>query len=143
MSPLPTARATGTAPGKGRQAAERNAPSRSQSSGGVDVFESALRRNQARRGELMGSVVVSSGKDPNQDQAALFRLETSLQRNAEDHGMPNMIADNLSTTQEEAAASLRQLTSSGGPAIIKAIAPADIYAHGPLETMLVVSPFAR
>ena len=96
-----------------------------------------------RRGELMGSVIVSNGKDPNQDQAALFRLETSLQRNAEDHGMPNMIADNLSTTQQESAASLGQLTSISGPAIIKAIAPADTYAHGPLETKLIVSPLAR
>ena len=95
-----------------------------------------------RKGELMGTVIVANGKDPNQDQAALFRIETSLQRNAEDHGMPFMIADNLTTTEEESAASLRQLTSINGPALIKAIASRDIYAHGPLETMLLVSPFA-
>jgi len=57
--------------------------------------------------------------------------------------MPNMIADNLTTTEEESAASLRQLTSIDGPALIKAVAPSDIYAHGPLVTMLVVSPLAR
>jgi uncharacterized protein (DUF3084 family) len=96
-----------------------------------------------RKGELMGSVPVSSGKDTGNDQAALIQLETSLQRNAEDHGMPNMIADNLTTTEEESAASLRQLTSIDGPALIKAVAPSDIYAHGPLTTMLVVSPLAR
>ncbi|HYK54500.1 MAG TPA: DUF3084 domain-containing protein [Candidatus Eremiobacteraceae bacterium] len=96
-----------------------------------------------RKGELMGSVPVSSGKDTGKDQAALIQLETSLQRNAEDHGMPNMIADNLTTTEEESAASLRQLTSIDGPALIKAVAPSDIYAHGPLVTMIVVSPLAR
>ena len=96
-----------------------------------------------RKGELMGSVPVSNGKDTGKDQAALIQLETSLQRNAEDHGMPNMIADNLTTTEEESAASLRQLTSIDGPALIKAVAPSDIYAHGPLVTMLVVSPLAR
>ena len=96
-----------------------------------------------RKGELMGSVPVSDGKDTGKDQAALIQLETSLQRNAEDHGMPNMIADNLTTTEEESAASLQQLTSIGGPALIKAVAPYDIYAHGPLVTMLVVSPIGR
>ncbi len=96
-----------------------------------------------RKGELMGTVVVSDGKDFNEDQAALFRLETSLQRNAGDHGMPYMIADNLTATEQESAASLRQLTSIDGPALIKAIAPVDIYARGPLETRLLVSPVAR
>ena len=96
-----------------------------------------------RKGELMGSIPVSNGKDFSQDQAALFRLETNLQRNAQDHGMPYMIADNLTTTEQESAASLRQLTSIAGPAIIKAVAPDDIYAHGPLETQLFVSPVAR
>ena len=96
-----------------------------------------------RRGELMGSVVVNDGKDLGADQAALIQLETSLQRNAEDHGMPYMIADNLITTEQESAASLRQLTSIAGPALIKAIAPADIYARGPLDTRLLVSPIAR
>ena len=96
-----------------------------------------------RKGELMGSVPVSNGKDTGKDQAALIQLETSLQRNAEDHGMPNMIADNLTTTEEESAASLQQLTSIDGPALIKAVAPDDIYAHGPLTTMLVVSPLGR
>lgn len=96
-----------------------------------------------RKGELMGSVPVSNGKDAAKDQAALIQLETSLQRDAEDHGMPNMIADNLTTTEQESAASLRQLTSIDGPALIKAVAPSDIYAHGPLVTMLVVSPLAR
>jgi uncharacterized protein (DUF3084 family) len=95
-----------------------------------------------RKGELMGSVVVQSGRDPNQDQAALFKLETSLQKNAQDHGMPYMIADNLTTTEEASAASLRQLTSINGPALIKAVASRDIYAHGPLETSLLVSPLA-
>ena len=96
-----------------------------------------------RSGELMGSVAVNDGKDLSQDQAALFRLETSLQRNAEDHGMPYMIADNLTTTEQESAASLRQLTSLSGPALIKAVAPKDIYAQGPLETRIIVSPVAR
>lgn len=95
-----------------------------------------------RKGELMGTVVVANGKDPNLDQAALFKLETSLQRNAEDHGMPYMIADNLTTTPEESAASLRQLTSISGPALIKAVAASDIYARGPLETTVLVSPLA-
>ena len=95
-----------------------------------------------RKGELMGSVVVANGKDPNQDQAALFQLQTSLQQNAADHGMPYMIADNLTTTEEESAASLRQLTSISGPALIKAVASTDIYARGPLETSLVVAPIA-
>lgn len=95
-----------------------------------------------RKGELMGSVVVSNGKDPNQDQAALFQLESSLQKNAQDHGMPYMIADNLTTTEAESAASLRQLTSINGPALIKAVASDDIYASGPLETSLLVSTFA-
>jgi uncharacterized protein (DUF3084 family) len=95
-----------------------------------------------RKGELMGSVIVANGKDPNQDQAALFQLETSLQKNAEDHGMPYMIADNLTTTEEESAASLRQLTSISGPAFIKAVAATDIYARGPLETSLLVAPLA-
>jgi uncharacterized protein (DUF3084 family) len=95
-----------------------------------------------RKGELMGSVVVGNGKDPSQDQAALFRLETNLKKNAEDHGMPYMISDNVSTAEAASAASLRQLTSIDGPAVIKAIAPEDLYAHGPLETSLVVSPLA-
>src|SRR3984893_2184134 len=95
-----------------------------------------------RKGELMGSVVVANGKDPNQDQAALFQLQTSLQKNAADHGMPYMIADNLTTTEEASASSLRQLTSINGPALIKAVASHDIYAHGPLGTSLVVSPLA-
>jgi hypothetical protein len=56
--------------------------------------------------------------------------------------MPYMIADNLTTSEAASAASLRELTSIDGPAIIKAIAPADIYAHGPLETSLVVAPVA-
>jgi uncharacterized protein (DUF3084 family) len=93
-----------------------------------------------RAGELMGSVVVDNGKDPGKDQAALFDLETSIQKNAADHGMPDMIANNLTTTAAESAASLRQLTSIDGPAFIKAVAPSDIYAQGPLETRLVVSP---
>ena len=95
-----------------------------------------------RKGELMGSVVVGDGKDPNQDQAALLKLETSLQRNAIDHGMPSMIADNLTTTEEESAASLRDLTQISGPALIKAVASHDIYARGPLETTVLVSPIA-
>jgi uncharacterized protein (DUF3084 family) len=95
-----------------------------------------------RNGELMGSVVVANGKDPNQDQAALFQLQTGLQKNAEDHGMPYMIADNLTTTEEASASSLRQLTSISGPALIKAVAARDIYARGPLETRLIVSPLA-
>jgi uncharacterized protein (DUF3084 family) len=95
-----------------------------------------------RNGELMGSVVVANGKDPNQDQAALFQLQTGLQKNAEDHGMPYMIADNLTTTEEASASSLRQLTSINGPALIKAVAARDIYARGPLETKLIVSPLA-
>lgn len=95
-----------------------------------------------RKGELMGSVVVPDGRDRGKDQAALFQLETSLQRNAADHGMPYMIADNLTTTAEASAASLAQLTSIKGPAIIDAVAPSDISAEGPLETKLVVSPVA-
>jgi uncharacterized protein (DUF3084 family) len=95
-----------------------------------------------RKGELMGSVVVEDGKDPNKDQAALFQLETSLQRNAADHGMPYMIADNLTTTAEASAASLKELTATSGPTLIKAVAPHDIYAEGPLETNILVSPVA-
>jgi len=95
-----------------------------------------------RKGELMGSVLVANGKDPSLDQAALFRLETTVQKNAGDHGMPYMIADNLVTSAEESAASLRELTRTEGPAVIKAIAPSDIYAEGPLETNLLVSPIA-
>jgi hypothetical protein len=95
-----------------------------------------------RKGEIMGSVLVSDGKDRGKDQAALFQLETSLQRNAADHGMPYMIADNLTTTAEASAQSLGQLTSISGPAIIKAVAQSDIYAEGPLETKITVSPVA-
>jgi hypothetical protein len=95
-----------------------------------------------RKGELMGSVVVGNGKDPVQDQAALYRLETMVQKNSADHGMPYMISDNLVTSIAASTASLRELTLIGGPAIIKAIAPADIFAHGPLETDLVVSTLA-
>ena len=96
-----------------------------------------------RKGELMGSVTVGNGRDINQDQAALFQLNAALQRNAEDHGMPYMIADNPSTTEQESAASLRELMSMDGPAVIKAIASNDTYAHGPLQTQLVVSLVAR
>ncbi|HXW77788.1 MAG TPA: DUF3084 domain-containing protein [Candidatus Eremiobacteraceae bacterium] len=93
-----------------------------------------------RKGELMGSVVVGNGSQADLDQAALFRLGTIIKQNAQDHGMPYMIADNVATTEEESAASLTQLTSIGGPAVITAVAPADIYAEGPLETKIVVSP---
>lgn len=95
-----------------------------------------------RQGELMASVVVRSGQSTDADRAALFQLETSLQRNAVDHGMPSFIADNVSTTQSESSASLQELTSIDGPAIIQAVASKDIYAEGPLETRLVVSPLA-
>jgi uncharacterized protein (DUF3084 family) len=95
-----------------------------------------------RKGELMASVVVGDGRDPNQDQAGLLRLELSIVGNAQDHGMPPSIADNLTTSEEASTASLRQLTSIGGPAIIKAVASRDIYAEGPLETSIVVSPVA-
>jgi len=93
-----------------------------------------------RQGELMGSVRVGNGRDQSQDLAALFELETIVKRNAEDHGMPYMISDDLSTSEAASAASLRQLMSIDGPVIIKAIAPSDLYAQGPLETSILVSP---
>jgi uncharacterized protein (DUF3084 family) len=96
-----------------------------------------------RKGEQMGSVVVQDGRKLDLDQAALFRLGTILKQNAQDHGMPSMISDNLATTEEESSASLRQLTSIASPAVITAIAPNDIYAEGPLEAKIVVSAVVR
>lgn len=95
-----------------------------------------------RKGEQMGSVAVGNGQDTSQDRAALFRLETIVQKNAVNHGMPPLIADNLTTSEEASSESLTQLTHNEGPAIIKAIAPHDILAEGPLVTSLVVSPVA-
>jgi uncharacterized protein (DUF3084 family) len=96
-----------------------------------------------RKGEQMGSVVVGDGRNADLDQAALFRLGTIVKQNAQDHGMPSMISDNLATTEDESSASLRELTSISSPAVITAVAPADIYAEGPLEAKIVVSPVAR
>lgn len=95
-----------------------------------------------RAGETMVSVAVPNGKDINGAQAALIQLQASLEKNAEDHGMPESVADDPAYTMGEAEAGLRQLTSINGPALVRGVAPVDIYAHGPLETRLVVTRVA-
>lgn len=93
-----------------------------------------------RRGEIISSIEVDNGKDASRDQAALFQLTQSISSAAAEHGMPGPLADNPTIDPQLFNQAVQQLTATSGPAVVKAIAARDIYAQGPLVTMLSVSP---
>jgi hypothetical protein len=93
-----------------------------------------------RKGEIIASVMIANGKDIGGDQAALINLNTGISRSAVDHGMPPMLADNPTTAPDVFNRAVERLTATNGPAIVKAVAASDIYAAGPLNAELLVSP---
>lgn len=93
-----------------------------------------------RRGEIISSVVVKDGRDISADQAALISLNTAISRSAADHGMPPMLADNPTTDPDVFNRAVTRLVATHGPALVKAIAATDIYASGPLNAELAVTP---
>ncbi|HEV2878322.1 MAG TPA: DUF3084 domain-containing protein [Candidatus Eremiobacteraceae bacterium] len=103
----------------------------------LNVYKNAL---IYRKGEIIASVMVSNGKDISGDQAALISLNSAISRSAVDHGMPPMLADNPTTRPEVFNRAVERLTATSGPAIVKAVAANDIYAEGPLNAELIVSP---
>jgi uncharacterized protein (DUF3084 family) len=103
----------------------------------LNVYKNAL---IYRKGEIIASVMVRNGKDISGDQAALISLNSAISRSAVDHGMPPMLADNPTTRPEVFNRAVERLTATSGPAIVKAVAANDIYAEGPLNAELIVSP---
>lgn len=93
-----------------------------------------------RRGEIISSAVVADGRNLDADRSALLRLLLSIRVNAVNHGMPPSIADNPTTTGDAADRALAALTHTAGPAVLRAVAPTDIFAQGPLTTELVAAP---
>ena len=102
----------------------------------LNVYKNAL---IYRKGEIIASVMVHNGKDISADQTALISLTSSISRGAIDHGMPPMLADNPTTRPEVFNRAVERLTTTSGPAIVKAVAANDIYAEGPLAAELTVS----
>jgi uncharacterized protein (DUF3084 family) len=102
----------------------------------LNVYKNAL---IYRKGEIIASVMVHNGKDISADQTALISLTSSISRSAIDHGMPPMLADNPTTRPEVFNRAVERLTTTSGPAIVKAVAASDIYAEGPLAAELTVS----
>ncbi len=105
----------------------------------LEVFKDRL---LYRKGEILASVAVRDGKDPDQDRISLFQLLNLIVAGATTHGMPPQIADNPTTSAAAVDRALAQLSGTSGAAVIKAVAANDIYAEGPLTASLVVSPLA-
>lgn len=103
----------------------------------LHVYKDAL---LYRKGEIIASVIVNDGRNISQDQGALINLNTAISRSAADHGMPPMLADNPTTDPDVFNRAVTRLEATKGPAVVKAIAANDIYASGPLNAELTVSP---
>lgn len=102
----------------------------------LHVYKNAL---IYRKGEMIASVTVPSGRDISSDQTALINLNTEISRSAVDHGMPPMLADNPTTNPDVFNRAVQRLTATNGPAIVRAVAANDVYAAGPLAAELAVS----
>jgi hypothetical protein len=93
-----------------------------------------------RKGEIIASVTVQNGGDLSADQSALINLNTAITRGAADHGMPPMLADNPTTDPGVFNKAVARLVAMRGPAVVQAVAASDIFASGPLNAELTVSP---
>jgi uncharacterized protein (DUF3084 family) len=93
-----------------------------------------------RKGEIIASVTVDQGKNLSSDQEALINLNTLISRSAADHGMPPMLADNPTTDPDVFNRAVSRLVATSGPAVVQAVAASDIFASGPLNAELSVSP---
>lgn len=103
----------------------------------LHVYKDAL---LYRKGEIIASVIVNNGRNISADQGALINLNTAISRSATDHGMPPMLADNPTTDPDVFNRAVTKLVANTGPAVVKAVAATDIYASGPLNAELTVSP---
>ncbi|MBC5825742.1 MAG: DUF3084 domain-containing protein [Candidatus Eremiobacteraeota bacterium] len=106
----------------------------------LEVFKDRL---LYRRGEIIASVEVRTGSNRDEDRLSLFRLLNLIVESATTHGMPPQLADNATTSADALDRALTELTGSAGPTVVKAVAASDIYTHGPLSTMLIVSPLSQ
>jgi uncharacterized protein (DUF3084 family) len=102
-----------------------------------NVFKDAM---VYRKGEMIAAVPVTDGHNPELASAALEQLRISITDNAVTHGMPPTIADSPEASVSAFDDAYKQLTGIHGPAVMRAIASADIKASGPLRTELRVSP---
>jgi uncharacterized protein (DUF3084 family) len=93
-----------------------------------------------RKGEIIASVTVADGRNLSADQSALIALNTAISRGAADHGMPPMLADNPTTDPGVFNRAVSRLVATHGPAVVQAVAASDIFASGPLNAELAVSP---
>ncbi|HZV78873.1 MAG TPA: DUF3084 domain-containing protein [Candidatus Binatus sp.] len=100
------------------------------------VFKDAM---VYRKGEIIAAVPVTDGHNPQLASAALEQLRISITDNAVSHGMPPTIADSPEASVSAFDDAYKQLTSIHGPAVMRAIAAADIKASGPLTTELHVA----
>lgn len=102
-----------------------------------DVYKDGL---IYRKGETIASVRVSDGHNPQLAGAALQQLRIAITDNAINHGMPPTIADTPDASVAAFEGAYRQMTSTRGPVVLRALAAHDIKASGPLTTELAIAP---
>ena len=103
---------------------------------GFSVYKDVL---MYRKEEIITSVAIRNAKNVDQDRSALVQLINGVKTSALAHGMPPLIAAYPTTPGTTLDAFLNKLLATSGPAIVKAVAVNDIYAHGPLNAELAVS----
>jgi uncharacterized protein (DUF3084 family) len=92
-----------------------------------------------RKGEIIAHMDLADASNRQLDSQAMNQLGASIRFNAVQHGMPESIA-NPTITPAAVEAVARELATMTGPAVVKAVAAGDMFAHGPLTTDVVVEP---